>query len=396
MCFAGFEMPCCPYINDFIPGFVALQLIFLVRWLYHFQFRKELYIATIHDIQIFLALYPSIRSLILGPSFVSTIMHLTRIAFVCAIVSTNIASILALVIRQSETPLPNDAEDQTFLSLDLCQSRCVNGTCNIDGFSPKYRCMTEFGLIDANNGVPRKARRDDNSNTDPTNPDPPFYLTGDGCLQTCTGTCQNSGSVGALWFCNMDPRPPGFSKWSNGGTPSQGGLGDTGSNAGTSSQGGLGATSSDTGSPDDSNQGGGVNASSQIGTRDDNGGIGFGTQEDCSNACPATCAVDPINSRWLCYPLDDAPKSTSDGNGRRSDVDTLGMVSRDSEHVPRDGPSPTSQFATFDDCLNSYCATSCQSSSDWDKMTTTWYCLDVHFDAASSATAFLPSGTVGT
>ena len=179
----------------------------------------------------------------------------------------------------------------------------------------------------------------------------------------------------------MDPRPPGFSKWSNGGTPSQGGLDDIGSN---------------TGSPDDSNQGGGANASSQIGTRDDNGGIGYGTQEDCSNECPATCAVDPISLRWLCYPLDGAPKSTSNGIGRRSDVDTLVMVSRGSPHVPRDGLSHMSQFATSDDCLSSNCATSCQSSSDWDKMTTTWYCLDVHFDAASSTTAFLPSGTVET
>ncbi len=213
-------------------------------------------------------------------------MHLTHIAFVVAIVSTNIASTAALAIRQYNTTEPSYPGGKPIERHGDCQSQC-SGTCRPIFWREHWSfiCDEDVGLIDPNNGVPLRRRllssRDDDETSHPPNTSSSHHTTSlshpteQGCLQSCTGPCTNDGSIGASWWCNPDSSsaPVELSKHPD--------------------------------TEDASNHGGDDKpAKSQLGSRDDAAsGSGIGTLEHCTDICFGTCAVNPVDSSWLCFPL---------------------------------------------------------------------------------------------
>ena len=82
-------------------------------------------------------------------------MHVTRVALVLATASAYLAPAVALVIGPSQTS-GLDSRDQNYFRDEAdCHVGC-SYRCEIGFWGEGWQCINDFGLIDPNNGVPKK------------------------------------------------------------------------------------------------------------------------------------------------------------------------------------------------------------------------------------------------
>lgn len=210
-------------------------------------------------------------------------MHLTRVAFVLATASTYLAPTIALAIGQSQTSELESRDKEFFDFEGECIAAC-SGSCAMDFWGRSWQCKNNFGLIDPNNGTPKKSRlmpRDDisqpsasDADASPSNNRAVPYPNQEKCAQSCTGVCSGTSLDGSTWWC--DPHIHlDLSKYPT-------------------------ATVS--------NQIGDNPPKSRLRSRAGSLGMTFNQEQDCLNDCAGICTADTWDGPFVC---------TADPNGVR-------------------------------------------------------------------------------